>query len=557
MSAVISDPGTRSPYVERVGQSWPAVVGRLGERRDAFEAAVAQRAAAHGLPTPADVARYLNLCLAFGHGFEDKTENEWALAILADERLQPSVKLHQLVHRATRELQRRPADAHTLQAVDQALLDLVDAERDRSGTEVQHMPRVACDIEAVELRLLDTAWRHEYQRGEGGWSRVAATAPAPVRIGAGHAAPASVHLVTGTDGDKERVRLQVRQVPHGSCGLGLHPAVQWLSPAGVSTWREHAARSVAWPVAAQVPAADAGLRLLAEPSPDVTLLELPSCALRDEGVPMGAQRLQLWAWPATQWLLALERRAPMGYELPDARSAPPAAAPTRVRIERDGQPQAAESWARALDDGLRTALGEGLQRLLQAWQPHVQEPSLRAEFTLLDGRSTLTWGLREGPRGMASPPLLRVVAELDLAASGELHLGGMVEYAGAKARLHLRIEGQARLQQLLERLLADVPLLETLQAAQLRWRWPVRLEYDPVADDSGCVFSEAGPCTGAIQGSLGLRPSLTRGGAWELFAQMSLEPVSTRVVVHDPLLGRSESHMALLGSINLLDWSHG
>ncbi|MFO1330415.1 MAG: hypothetical protein U1F56_23930 [Rubrivivax sp.] len=548
-------PPARSPWVERVGQSWPALVQRLGERRDAFEAAVAQRAAGHGLTAPDEVARYLNLCMAFGHGFEDKTENEWALAILSDERLRPAVKLHQLLHRAPRELQRRPADAATLSAVDQSLLDMVDAGRLRVQPDAARMPRAACDIEAVELRVRDTAWRQEYQLRDGSWSHVAVEAPAPLRIGAGHPAPEGVHLITGAAGGSSTVRLQVRQVAHGHCGLGLHPALVWLGPHGRSLWLDHEARSVAWPLSARVPAADQGLRLLAEPSPDLTLLELPSCALRDEGVPLGEQKLQLWAWPATQWLLALERQAPLGYEMPKARSAPPAAAPTRLRVECDAAPHDATAWIGAFDEGLRAALGEGLKRLLQAWQPHVQEATLRAEFGLLDGRAAITWGLRDGPRGMASAPLLRAVASLDLSARAELHLNGQVEYAGAKARLHLRVEGQAQLQQHLERLLADVPLVQGLQGAVQRWRWPVQLDHDAVADDSACVFSEIGPATGAIQGSMGLRPSLTRGGAWEFFVQLTLEPVSARVVVHDPLLGRSESHMALLPTVNLLDWS--
>jgi hypothetical protein len=544
-----------SPFVARVGQSWPSVVNRLGERRAAFEAAVAQRAAGHGLLEPADVARYLNLCLAFGHGFEDRTENEWALALLADERLRPEVKLHQLVQRAGRELQRRPADAQTLRAVDQAVLDLLDGQRRKARSDATPVPRVACDIEAVELRLLDTTWRQEYLRADGAWPRSAVAAPAPLRIGNGHPAPATVHVLTAAAGSPSPVRLQVRQVVHGRCGLGLHPAVRWLSGAGLSSWQDEGARSAAWPLPAQVPAAEAGLRLLAEPSPDVTLLELPSCALRDEGVPMGAQNLQLWAYPASQWLLMLERRAPLGFELPEQRSAPPAAAPSVLRVECDGQRQPAQALQQAFDQGLRAALGEGLQRLFQAWQPHVQEPALRAEFGLLDGKAALTWGLREGPRGLASPPLLRAVADLDLHASAELHLTGSVEYAGAKAQLHLRIEGRTGLTQQFERLMADVPLMEVLQGAVHRWRWPVQLDYDPVADDNGSVFGEVGPCSGALTGSLGLRPSVTRGGTWEFFVQMGLEPVAARVVVHDPLLGRSESHMALLGSVNLLDWS--
>ena len=90
---------------------------------------------------------------------------------------------------------------------------------------------------------------------------------------------------------------------------------------------------------------------------------------------------------------------------------------------------------------------------------------------------------------------------------------------------------------------------------QISWRWPVQLDFDPVADEGGLVFAEAGPVTGALTGTLGLRPCPTVGGAWEWFATLAIDPVATRVVVHDPVLGRSECHMALLGSVQLLDWS--
>lgn len=544
-----------SSLADLAAQAWPAVLQRLGERRAAFETAVAQRAAGHGLGSTADAARYLNLCLAFGPGFEDKTENEWALAVLADERLRPAVKLHQLVHRAQRELQRRPDDARTLLATDQALLDRADAERLRVEPDARPAPRVACDIEAVELRVLDTGWRQDYQRGDGSWPRVAVPAPSALRIGAGHPAPQAVHLLTGARGAADGVRLQLRQVPHGHCGLGLHPSARWLHAEGVTRWRDPAARAVAWPLSAFVSERDAQPRLLGMNTPDATLLELPSCALRDEGVPLGALQLQLWAYAAWQWLLVVERRSVLGFELPATGASPPAQEPTRLRFERDGVAQPADPWQQGFDHGLRDTLAQGLQGLLQAWQAHVQEGRMRAELALFEGRAALTWGWREGPRGLASPPLERVVAELDLGARADLHLQGAVEYAGARAVLHLRVEGQARLQAEIERLQAEMALQPVMQAATLRWRWPVRLDYDPIADGGGCIFSELGPVSGALVGSLGLRPSAVHGGAWEWFAALMLEPVATRVVVHDPLLGRSESHMALLGSQTLLDWS--
>ena len=119
-------------FTALVAQRWGPVLQRLGERRAAFEAAVQQRAAGHGLIDAAVQARYLNLCFAFGPGFEDKTENEWALALLVDQRLRPEVKLHQLVLRAARELERRSGEPQALRAADGAVLDAADAARLRT-----------------------------------------------------------------------------------------------------------------------------------------------------------------------------------------------------------------------------------------------------------------------------------------------------------------------------------------------------------------------------------------------------------------------------------------
>jgi len=335
----------------------------------------------------------------------------------------------------------------------------------------------------------------------------------------------------------------------------LHPAVHWLGAHGIASWREHEARSLVWPVRSR-PDPQAP-RLLMESAPDVTLLNVPSCGLRDDGVPLHEIKLQLWAYSAWQWLFTLERQALQGFELPDPKSAPPAVLPTKCRLERDGVRLPSEPWEQGFDQGLREKLGQGLQRLLEAWQPNVQQPKLRADVGLFDGRAALTWGWREGAHGLAGTPVQRVVAELDLAAQLELFLGGQVEYAGAKAQLRLRVHGNARLQTRIERLHAEPTVLEAMAGAVLRWRWPVTLEFDPMAEESGVVFSEVGPCTGAVVGSLGLRPSPLLGGAWEWYATLALEPVATRVVVHDPLLGRSESRLALIGSVALLDWSLG
>lgn len=543
-------------------QRWPALAARLGERSAALLQSVDEKTAQRGFAPGVQAARFANLCLALGPGFETRPENEWALAILLNERLDPWVKLHQLVLQAAAHLRRRGGDgdaqAQRLLDNDLVVLDRFDTRAEPAGPDPwrdgpQRLRRAACDFEAAELRLLDTGFRQEYRLNAGQWQRVATDAPTPVRIDAQHAAPERITVLTRIASEPAPVRLQVRTVHHARCGLGLHPAVLWLTGREVQRWQDEAARAPVWPVTA--PNVKDLPGLLQMPEPDISLLKVHSCGLRNEGVPLGDVDTQLWAYSAAQCLLTQQREARMGFVLPDPKSNPPAVRPTRLKFERDGAACPADAWQRGFDESLRAGLAQGLQNLLTAWQKHVQDAALQAEIALFDGQAAFTWGWREGPRGLAGAPVERVVADIDWQAAGELLLTGQVEYAGAKARLRLQVEGQARLQTLIERLQVDVQLFTAMEASQLKWRWPVRLDYDPLADDSGTVFREVGPCTGALVGTLGVRLSARRGGAWEWFCTLSLEPVATRVVVHDPLLGASESHMALLGSVPLLDWS--
>ena len=146
---------------------WLELRGKLGERHDAFFEAVARQAAKRRLAGDAAIARYAHLCCAFGPAFEERPENEWALAILADERLAEWLRLHQLVQRAARELKRRGGDADALQRADAALLDALDDERHAADADAEPLARVACDLDALELRVLDGEWRHEYRKLDG------------------------------------------------------------------------------------------------------------------------------------------------------------------------------------------------------------------------------------------------------------------------------------------------------------------------------------------------------------------------------------------------------
>lgn len=544
---------------------WPAVAERLGGRQEAFLASAAQSAARHGLVDALSQARYLNLCFAFGPGFELKPQHEWALALLADERLQPLVKLHQVLHRARAELQRSGGDAATLLRADTRLLDDADAALQAQDRDAAPLPRQACDIEALELRVLDSDWRHEYRLLGGQWQRVPGPAvPPALRITAEQPAPERLHLLTHAAGQGPLARLQLRQALHAVCGE-RHPAARWLSAEGLSQWHGHEAKAVSWPVgslAATPPAL--GLALVEESSPAVHLLQVPSCGLRDMGVPLGPQALQVWAWPADQWLWVMQREPAIESQWPAEGAAPapalpssPNPAPTRCRIERDGQPVDARGWVAGFDQQLAQAWQQAMQALFNAWAPSAQQPTLRATPGLLTGRAALTWGWREGSAGLAAEPVLRVAGELDLTCSLALTLEGEMDLGGSRARVQLQAEGSSPLQQ---PLLRDTPrpaLMETVMPLATELRLPFTLTVDPIAHDDGLVWREAGPCTGALTLQAGLRPRLSGGSGWQWFVRAALEPVMAPLVLHDPLLGLTHRQLALLPALPLIDWSLG
>jgi hypothetical protein len=100
-------------------------------------------------------------------------------------------------------------------------------------------------------------------------------------------------------------------------------------------------------------------------------------------------------------------------------------------------------------------------------------------------------------------------------------------------------------------------LLELLLPATVKLRFDYRIEFDPVAVEEAALWSETGPCTGALVGEIGLRPRAGGGSGWQWFARLDSEAVSVPVTVHDPLLGRTTSRVSLLPAVRLLDWSAG
>lgn len=551
-----------TPLRDHLQPHWPAMVQRLGERWTAFEDTVRSRAARHGITDEAALTRYAGLCLSFGPGFEDRPEHEWALALLADERLADWVKLHQAVLRAIDTLKRRGDDgAQALAQADAALVDQLAREAGIDPERPPRLPRVACDLDALDLRLLPADWRQHYRQAEGRWQRVPAPPPASLRVDAQRPLPSPLHLLSHAPGEGAPALLQLRQIQHGGCSGEHHPAVRWLDARGIQQWQGHEAKAVSWPVhALPQPPAPVGLgsALVEETAPAVHLLEVHNCGLRDQGRPIGPLQAAVWAWPAHQWLMAWQRSAPFEMAWPQAaNTAPPAApAPTRMRLERDGQSVPAPAWRHGFDEELPAALRRGLDTLFERWQQAVQSPAMQCEAALLSGHAVFGWGWSEAPSGLADKPVMRLLGDIDLHNTLSLSLLGEVELGGSRTQLRLQAQGDGVLQQALQREQAQPALLETLQPLTVQWRCPFTLDFDPVAQELPVMCAQAGLASGALVGTAGLRPR-SSGSGWQWFLRLSLEPVMLSLLLHDPVLGQQRRKLALLPALSLVDWSLG
>ncbi|MBC7706958.1 MAG: hypothetical protein H7274_23815, partial [Rhodoferax sp.] len=236
---------------ESVATHWPELHTRLGSRAGEFLDLVLGNASSHAIAQNAAILRFVNLCCALGPNFERRPENEWALAILADERLAEWLKLHQLVTRGATELQRRPAEGRAtrdqLLRADGALLDAADQQDRAMNSESVTLARRACDLEAVDIRLLEVDWRHEYRNIAGTWQRVPVSGTiASIRIDLAHPAPAMVCVLTHAPATGPEARLQIRLLTQSVCDQDHHPRVVFAGDHGLWSWQGHAARAVGW-----------------------------------------------------------------------------------------------------------------------------------------------------------------------------------------------------------------------------------------------------------------------------------------------------------------------
>jgi hypothetical protein len=547
--------------------SWPELFVRLGGRAADYVDAAIKKAANHKISSDAGVARFVNLCCALGPNFENKPENEWALALLSDDRLEEWVKMHQLVVRATSELTRRPQGnkggfAQLLQA-DRVLIDIEDARQRAASADVVTLARIACDIDTFEIRLLDVEWRREYRKVGGSWQLAAVEAfETTVRMGLGKPAVAVVCVLTSSSKQSSPARLQIRLATQFQCTQDRHPLASFAGSHGLWQWRGHPAKAVSWQVFAlptRVAPPVQEILLAQETEPDTSLLTAASCGLRDEGVPTGTLQTYVWAYPAEQFLFSMLRKAGPELTWPSTREAtavPLAAGATTCRYERDGVALQSKDWARGIQEGLQQSIASGLEKMFVAWQGEAQNASMRATCALLTGAMTFTWGWREGAGGLAGRPLMRVVGELNVNHVIDLEFAGEITMGVSRSRVRLRVRGNVPMNQKVAREDEPPGLLEVLLPVVSKLRLEFKVDFEPFAVEDAAMWSMIGGATGSLTGEIGLRPKLTSSG-WQWYARMASEAVTVQTCLFDPLLGQTYRTIQLLPAVNWLDWSYG
>lgn len=562
-----------SGFVQQLGEhlaaQWPAMPERLGERYPAFVEHAVQQALRRGLTLAPALARYVQLCFVWGPAFHDKPGFEWAQGLLAAPRASAAQQwalVHRLQARSCAELARLPETRiapDALAAADARLVAAFGALGCRGAlgadAEPAPQPRAACDVQALELRLTDAVPPQLYRLEGEAWQRVDLPPPAPLRVDAARPLPRLVGLLSHRAGLGRMARLQARLRAHAQCEGERHPALAFAGSHGLWRWAGHEAGNVSWPVSTlEQPLAPPGCAIAEETSPQIHRLTVEVCGLRDEGDPLGPLATQVWAWPAEQWWLQIERSAAPEQPVQPGRA--PACGATRCRVERDGEAQDAAALQQGFEQGLDAALGHALQTLREDWSalPGLTQPQLEGSLALLVGQAALTWGWHPGPQGLDGRALMRVLGRLALqAAAADLRCEGEFALAASTSRLSLRCRGSAPLAKALAREAAEPPLLAALLPARTTFRLPFEAELVPLGSAGGTVAVLVGPCSGALVGEAGLRPRTRGGSGFEWFATLRVEPPTLTLELVDPLLGCERRTCELLPARTLVDWSPG
>ena len=552
---------------EFIRSHWTDLCARLGGRVGEFIEAARSNAMAHELRQGGAVERFVNVCCVLGPNFEQKPENEWAVAILSNADLGEWVKLHQLVHRGASELKRRSADGRKLGdqllRVDAALLDRLDEKARAGSSDAVALARLSCDIEALDLRLLETDWRREYRHVDGSWQFLPLSdPPRSLRIGPGQKAPKLLCVLACPPTSTQTARLQIRLLNHSVCDKDRHPLLTFAGAHGLWSWSGHSACSMSWVVHCSFsqPALNGlGITLIKETASEPNLLRISHCGLRDDGVPTGAVEIYVCAYAADQWIWKLQRKPGLHWQR--SRSTEPSSkempSRTSCSFACNGAEKPSKAWLHGFGEALDTAVLQAFNTLFSSWQKSASDAAMTVTADLLSGTAELTWGWREGLAGLGGEPLMRVLGQFDLLNALDLSLTGEVVLGAVRTRVRLVVAGAAEMKHQLCRESLVPALQDVLLTSIARWRFAYRVEFDPIAVAEGAMWTEVGPCTGAIVGETGLRPRTMGGGGWQWYARMVSEAARVPICIHDPLLGQIRQTIELLPDLQLLDWSLG
>ncbi|MBV8605542.1 MAG: hypothetical protein JO224_12720 [Pelomonas sp.] len=555
--------------LQRVGavlaRAFPEVDARLGERKGALLDLAWQRARALGLRHALALARYLAAWCVFGAEFENRPGFEWARQLLADTARPEGQRVFQLGRRSREELQRRAAQPNsglpTPVAFD-AALDLLDAELAGHGRLGSLLPRTllrlgsACDIDAADLTLVESAPLQHYALEQGLWRRVPTRLDAEkLRVLAAqgqHGLPGQLNLLSPSRGARNRLRL--RCLAQHVCDPAVHPLVSFNGIHGQFDRRGPLTQDLLLTLP-QDDAAPAQADAMAVAGvPGYSRVSMTGCGLRDSGTPLGEQAVRLAVYPSEQSMLAWRRETAPPVRLPAEPLAPPPRA--LCRVERDGLALDAQRWNDGLAE-LDRQLADKLPLLLLAWEREsgVVNGQLQAEPALMGGTAALTWGWAPHPDGLAAAPFYRVAGQLDLVACElRLRLSGDFAFAGSQSRLTLDCSASEKLQATFERRDAALDVPATIKPAQCAIRQPFVLRVESLAPaDRPALLDLAGPVSGAVVGACGLRPRADAPGL-EWFCELAVEAVSARFVVNDPLMGVTTMIRPLLPAMKLVSW---
>ena len=563
----------------QLGVAFPEAPARLGERYPTLIELAARRGAAHGFTHLVALARYLACWVTLGAEFESRPGFEWAASLVDAKGRAEGSRVFQLCRGVRDRLVAQPSPTGVSAVTFDAAIEQLDAALQDAGDlgELENLGEPArggarrrlklgqpCDLDVLDLRRADATSRQQYGFVEGRWQRVPVATPIDALTlrppeGEPVPRPSRIAVLCPPTGREAGARMRLRMRAAHTCDL--HPWARLNDSTGLRDWRGALATDVTWSVPTPIPAASAPgavqPTIAAEGSPDLQSLDVHSCGLRESGTPMGDLDLVVAAYPGEQHLMTWRRDPWPVLAWPEATTTQPLPA-TDLRLERDGSALDAAAW-KAGFAALDEQLVQGLGRLASAWErtSGVTQGRLEAEPRLLCGHAAITWGWAERPQGLLAAPYLRIAGALDLIACQlNLRFSGALVLGGSLSRLGLHCAAAEPMQAAWERHPDDADPQALLATAKAGFRQPFVLVVESAARDELAILNAAGPVTGALVGSCGLRMR-PEGTGLQWFATLSVEPASVAMHLHDPLLGTEEIVHPLLPALSLLDWSLG